>query len=43
MFGTRFRIAFQLSLKQKYVKWYKQFKCYHQTHLKRQIKLTKYG
>jgi len=36
-------IIFKLTLKQKYVKQYKQFKYYHEMHLKCQINLTKFG
>jgi len=38
-----FMIIFELTLKWKCVKRYKEFKYYHEIHLKRQINLTKFG
>jgi len=35
-----FMIIFELTLKRKCVKWYKQFKYHHEIRLKRQINLT---
>jgi len=35
-------IIFELILKRKYVKQYKQFNNYYEMHLKRQINLTKF-
>jgi len=36
-------IIFELTLKRKCIKQYKQFKYYHEMRLKRQINLTKFG
>jgi len=36
-------IIFELTLKQKCVKHYKQFKYYHEIRLKREINLTKFA